>query len=463
MVEPCLTEDVLKAWQRSSHFNEPEDSDVPRLTNLMKFLKAEVEGEERLELARSGFDNTHRKEVYRVRGENKGKFKVKNQQIFLLLQVFLQLKIVPVFFVIEHMTAKIVMIPVYYHSRKRLLKLKRKKCCLKCLEPNHVAKVCKEFIRCYICGKSHVISLCPKIRSKNETPIEKLSIENVQIATARQTYTSEVALMTLQVKVAGVNKIKNIRALLDRGSQKSYISRSVEAELGLSVISKEIVAHTLFGGASTEPKLHNKYRVQLCSVSQYKHPYLEFDFLDQDVICGNIPRISKGPILKELKRNKIWFSDIRSDCPKIDMLIGSDIYRKILTGLWNLETIGILDAQHNLTKASEEEIAHGQFLNSLNRNEEGRYCVGLPWLGNDLQLPDNRFVAERRLFSVTRKLKSLNKYGDYDQVFRDWIGESVIEVVPDNELNFKGHYLPHHPVFKPDSATTKIRPVFDAS
>ncbi|GBN80946.1 hypothetical protein AVEN_203298-1 [Araneus ventricosus] len=301
----------------------------------------------------------------------------------------------------------------------------------------------------------------------------KQSTENVQIATARQTCTSEVALMTLQVKVAGINKNKNIRALLDCGSQKSYISRSVAAELGLSAISKETVAHTLFGGARTEPKWHNKYRVKLCSLSQYEHPDLEFDFLDQDIICGNIPRISKGPILKELKRNKIWLSDIGSDCPKIDMLIGSDIYGKILTGasvlcaglavrdynisdLWNLETIGILDAQHNLTKAAEEEIAHEQFLNSLNRNEEGRYCVGLPWLGNDQQLPDNRFVAERRLFSVTRKLNSLNKYGDYDQVFRDWIGEGVIEMVPDNELNFKGHYLPHHPVFKPDSATTKI-------
>ncbi|GBM40840.1 hypothetical protein AVEN_137339-1 [Araneus ventricosus] len=97
------------------------------------------------------------------------------------------------------------------------------------------------------------------------------------------------------------------------------------------------------------------------------------------------------------------------------------------------------------------------------RREEGCYCVGLPWLGNDLQLPDNRFVAERRLFRVTRKLKSLNKYGDYDQVFRDWIGEGVIEMVPDNELNVKGYYLPHHPVFKANSATTKIRPVFDAS
>ncbi|GFS61460.1 integrase catalytic domain-containing protein [Trichonephila clavipes] len=36
-------------------------------------------------------------------------------------------------------------------------------------------------------------------------------------------------------------------------------------------------------------------------------------------------------------------------------------------------------------------------------------------------------------------------------------------MVPDRELTSKGHYLPHHPVLKPDSVPTKLRPVFDAS
>ncbi|GFX85475.1 uncharacterized protein TNCV_3716471 [Trichonephila clavipes] len=52
MVESCLTEDILKAWQRSSLFGQPEENDRSSLTNLMKFLKAEVKGEERLKLAR---------------------------------------------------------------------------------------------------------------------------------------------------------------------------------------------------------------------------------------------------------------------------------------------------------------------------------------------------------------------------------------------------------------------------
>ncbi|XP_035217855.1 uncharacterized protein LOC118205424 [Stegodyphus dumicola] len=73
MVESCLTEDVLKAWQRSSLFNQPEGTDLSRLTNLMKFLKSEVEGEERLKLARNGLDGVSRKEGYHDKAKRETK------------------------------------------------------------------------------------------------------------------------------------------------------------------------------------------------------------------------------------------------------------------------------------------------------------------------------------------------------------------------------------------------------
>ncbi|GFX85478.1 integrase catalytic domain-containing protein [Trichonephila clavipes] len=203
-----------------------------------------------------------------------------------------------------------------------------------------------------------------------------------------------------------------------------------------------------------------------------------------------------------------------ADCPKIDILIGSDNYGKILTGqvrqlkggltavypklgwivcgasneiisdkyrtaptlcaslavhdfnisdLWSLEAIGILDANQNLSNPVVEEIARDQFLSSLTRKENDRYCVGLPRLGSSVELPSNYQVAEKRLFGITRKLRSGRTYEEYDGVFKEWLEEGVIEMVPDRELTSKGHYLPHHPVFKQDSVTTTIRPVFDAS
>ncbi|GFV90849.1 uncharacterized protein TNCV_2324181 [Trichonephila clavipes] len=81
MVESCLTGDVLKAWQRSSLFGQPEENDRSRLINLMKFFKAEVEGEERLKLAHSGLDSINHKEDYHHKawGQADSKFKFKKQ------------------------------------------------------------------------------------------------------------------------------------------------------------------------------------------------------------------------------------------------------------------------------------------------------------------------------------------------------------------------------------------------
>ncbi|XP_035213322.1 uncharacterized protein LOC118187248 [Stegodyphus dumicola] len=79
-------------------------------------------------------------------------------------------------------------------------------------------------------------------------------------------------------------------------------------------------------------------------------------------------------------------------------------------------------------------------------------------------LPSNRNEAERRLFSTTRRLKKLNKFENYDLVFKEWQTENVIQEVSKEELEgVGGHYLCHHTVIKPESATKSIRPVFDTS
>ncbi|GBN46180.1 hypothetical protein AVEN_237442-1 [Araneus ventricosus] len=53
LVESCMPEDFLRAWQRSSNFDLGSDSKT-RLDSLLKFLKTEVESEERINLAMAG-------------------------------------------------------------------------------------------------------------------------------------------------------------------------------------------------------------------------------------------------------------------------------------------------------------------------------------------------------------------------------------------------------------------------
>jgi len=516
MVESSLSEEVLRAWQRSSLFREIDESkNITRLANLIKFLKYEVEGEERLRLAREGFEDFKQKDKHYDKPKREFRDRVNSRQS----------RNVPTaagFFVAKDhgciFCSKLHDSRDCYEARSLSLedkknKIKLKRCCLKCLAPGHIAKTCRQFIRCYSCGKAHVIALCPEMH-KGETREMQAEPEVVQTTTVGQVCSTEVALMTIKVNVLGKTTSKEVRALLDCGSQKSYILRSTAKELGLTPVAREVVAHTLFGGARTEPRVHDRYRIKLRSSNPHAKREFEFEFLDQAEICGSVARMPKGPFLKELKGKGVWLSDIGSGCPKIEILIGSDIYGKILTGkvkqlrggltaidtrlgwtvcgrpqeycpsekrdivnlnvnlairdfnvadLWSLETLGIKDAGVNVTKSAEEDMARQQFLRSLGRNDDGRYCVGLPWLDRDLELPSNRHIAERRLFSTTRKLRALGLFEEYDKVFSEWLMEGVIEEVPIEDLESRVHYLPHHPVIKPDSLTTKIRPVFDAS
>lgn len=97
------------------------------------------------------------------------------------------------------------------------------------------------------------------------------------------------------------------------------------------------------------------------------------------------------------------------------------------------------------------------------KNDEGRYEVMLPWKDGHPPLPTNFSLAKRRMEQTAKKLKDCGKYEAYDLVFHEWLEEKIIEIVEDDEKMSGKHYLPHRPVFKEGSATTKIRPVFDAS
>ncbi|GFT51581.1 DUF1758 domain-containing protein, partial [Trichonephila clavipes] len=68
-----------------------------------------------------------------------------------------------------------------------------------------------------------------------------------------------------------------------------------------------------------------------------------------------------------------------------------------------------------------------------------------------------------RLRTATKRLINENYFEAFVNLFKQWESEGIIEAVPINQLAKKVHYLPHRPVIKPSSNTTKVRPVFDAS
>ncbi|GFX30524.1 uncharacterized protein TNCV_3461751 [Trichonephila clavipes] len=129
--------------------------------------------------------------------------------------------------------------------------------------------------------------------------------------------------------------------------------------------------------------------------------------------------------------------------------------------LWELDVLGITDPL--LNENTKENFELTDFKNKLKILRDGRYEVKLPWKCNSENLPSNKELTWKRHLRMMNKLRNGKFFEDYKSVFRQWEDLNIIERVPEVELNNECHYLPHRPVIKLDSATTKIRPVFDAS
>ncbi|GFX48668.1 integrase catalytic domain-containing protein [Trichonephila clavipes] len=230
--------------------------------------------------------------------------------------------------------------------------------------------------------------------------------------------------------------------------------------------------------------------------------------LSEKKICGFISKIEDKRILNELKNKEIILSDLNCKETEIGLLIGTDNIGKLLTGnliefdsgltaietklgwtvigkvcsndknvmlttsslhvrnvsikeLWELDVLGITDPL--LNENTKENFELTDFKNKMKILPDGRYEVKLPWKCNSENLPSNKELTWKRHLRMMNKLRNGKFFEDYKSVFRQWEDLNIIERVPEVELNNGCHYLPHRPVIKLDSATTKIRPVFDAS
>jgi len=132
-----------------------------------------------------------------------------------------------------------------------------------------------------------------------------------------------------------------------------------------------------------------------------------------------------------------------------------------LDKLWRLDCLGISDPIARLTQVEGDMAAKQRFLKNVMREETGRYCVAPSWSNGEQPLPNNKNVAYKRLESTTKRLKEFNKFEAYSNIFSLWLSEGLIKLAETTEEACL--YLPHRAVFKPESRTTPVRPVFDAS
>ncbi|XP_035715967.1 uncharacterized protein LOC110860203 [Folsomia candida] len=506
LVESSLPEDMLRIWERSRQKSQEEQ--VNRLAHLMEFLRVEVESDVRIKMAQTGFgNNAQKKDKYwgeKVEPVSTAAELYNGEPSVQKICVFCDKK---------HFSSDC------YQAAKMSLEDKKKKvqekrACFICLTRGHMSKFCKSKVKCPLCGRLHFALMCPdNPKNKSENPSQK-QVDRVDTAMSNYSH-HDVMLQTLEVRIC--NKAKGeerlIRVVIDTGSQRSYVSKKAVEVLGFKSVGEKKIAHCLFGGQETNVQRHKLYEITLQSKNRKFN--CNIIVLDQEKICGKISRIPQGPWFKVLKSAGIELTDVERDdeLRDIHVLIGADVAGDLFTGkihrthngpvametrlgwtlmgkitatkeieddsslmatslhvrdldiqaLWKLDLIGITDPGETKTREELMESATKHFKDNVQVNDEGRYEVALPWIEGHKPVSENRVLAERRLQSATSKLKSIDKMEDYGKVFCEWLQMGIIERVPVAEVERGGSYLPHRPVFKPESTTTPIRPVFDAS
>jgi hypothetical protein len=521
LVESSLTEDVLKAWQRSTLSGYELDEDAidksanERLKQLMKFLRREVKGAKRLSYVREGLGISDKDKMKPPAREKKCSSDPDYSTASGLLAGSAKVRLC-VFCEKAHDSQNCVSAQSMSYDVK-FKKIKEKGACKLCLLPHHIAKTCRSIVKCIICGKRHVTLMCQDLSAtryaSGDAKADTQVNEHIPEVHSKLSYSSNVILQTLMRVIRHNGNEKRVRALLDSGSQKSYILDKTAVELKLKSKGDVQLCHLLFGGLKQNSQ-HQQYEVVIVGRHNNHH---KFSVLGHSHICDNIPVMEYGTWLTELKEKGIFVTDLVRPgdySHDIELLIGADYYGQLLTGriehlsnglvaietrlgwtlsgalidsqadqcltvatevtsmfvreaditeLWNLETIGIKDHAQQCSKQAINDEVKEHFMKTVVRLEDGRYQVSLPWIDCPRQIPNNKSTAVKRLHNTTAKLQTANKYWNYDKVFKEWLAEGIIERVENVDDKKLCYFLPHRAVFKPQSLTTPVRPVFDAS
>lgn len=133
---------------------------------------------------------------------------------------------------------------------------------------------------------------------------------------------------------------------------------------------------------------------------------------------------------------------------------------QLLRRFWTIDELG------GDTSPDPDDKCELSFQETHSRNKDGRYVVMLPFRDNVGELGESRKQAMRRFVALESRLE---RQPELKQAYAEFINEYLalghcrVVTSAECEKNEFAHYLPHHCVIKPDSSTTKLRVVFDAS
>ena len=376
--------------------------------------------------------------------------------------------------------------------------VKDKNLCFNCFYSNHKTDKCRLKSMCNAEGCKYKHSYL--LHFTDETSVKSIDAAQADVS-VNSTCNNHSYVYIPIVKVL-INQKVEAWALLDSGSTNSFITKKLGSQLNLNGKKVTYTISTVNDCQEVESKLFTFN----ASAAKDKTKFVTMsNVLQIDNIPANFPTV-------KLDLNKYpEFSDLNIEQPEpgttADILIGMDNANLLMplhvrsceaqgepyliqtelgwaicgtklgkyantvmsncvgvdrnvNEFWDLE-----DCNENSNVSSFEDRKVLKLWDENVKFEDGKYELPIPWKDGSPALPNNRFVAEKRLNLLRKRLDRENLVSKYSENIYKMFTSGYAEIVPEDEITLSdgsAWFLPHHPVIsaaKPD----KVRPVFDCA
>ncbi|XP_059217426.1 uncharacterized protein LOC131994659 [Stomoxys calcitrans] len=430
-----------------------------------------------------------------------------------------------------------------YTAQQRIDFAYKHKLCINCLSSSHLKTNCKSVNTCIICHKPHHTLLHlrsnPEVETEDQATHSSREDDKGQMKSSgmnsRNTGHNEapstsgarrpshvqanfssnnemILLRTALVRMEHQGELFTLRALIDPGSQRTFITQRIQKRLQIPT-SK---AHFEIFGIGEQTQTSNK-ECQLVIVAEKYDVRFTVSAIVLPKMTKWLPsvsfKISNPSELEELDLADPNFNK----SAQIDLILGNDserfinmegIRRNICgdTSAYNtvfgwvlsgpMQTERILSFSTNVVESEDIEISEllrkfweqeevpmapplcedDQFCEEFyskttSRSPDGKYVVRLPFkaeFSDSLSLGSSRFLALAQYNRMETKLSNDPELKtEYNSVLNEYISLDHAQETSSQEINCDGRYnsfyLPHHAVVRPEHKSTKVRVVFNAS